>query len=195
MQAAHAGTTAFERYVGDLVLTQPDPPRNPSWRVLLVNSYLNRVGLILVGFGLVLGLAGVLVGIVAVGSLLERVVLIFPSVMVVVLFAGAPALRALRYFRALQRGIRVLAEIVESTWSAPGIRPPTIEAGSHGMARGVRRVLHPTAVFEEPFETDRAWASHLKAGDRLLVLADPVQPRVLIELGPMSEQPATLGES
>lgn len=189
------GTTTFKRYVDDLVLSQPDPPRDPSWRVLLVNSYLNRVALVLVVFGLVIGLAGVVVAIVGVGSLLERMVVILISSIVVVLFAGAPALRALRYFRALQRGIRVVAEIVESTWTAPGIRPPTIEAGSHGMARGIRRVLHPLTEFAEPFETDQPWASHLKPGDLLLLLADPVQPRVLIELGPMSEQPATLRES
>lgn len=186
-------STTFDRYVDELVRSQPEPPRDPSWRELLLNSYSDRVALMLVAFGVAIALAGALTAMVAIGPLWQRAILFVVGGIGLVLFAGAPALRAFRYLRALRSGIRVLAEVITVTWTAPGIRPPTIEAGSNGMARGVRRVQHPAGDFEEPFEIDKPWALGLMPGDELLLLADPKRRRVLVDVGPSSVRNVAAG--
>jgi hypothetical protein len=175
----------IDTYVRGVVRSQPDPPRIASLRALVAKSYLNRVALMLLAFGLALGIAGAAVALIAQGPAWLRAVMFLVSGAVAILFAGSPAIRAVRYYRALRNGIRVVAEVTEAAWTSPSIRPPTIEAGSHGMTRGIRRVHHPSMTFEQAFESDAPWAARLGPGSSVWLLADRTRPRVLIDLGPV----------
>lgn len=166
----------------DVVSAQPDPPRRVGLRHLLRTAYGTSAARWVVGVGGVLGGFVVVVGIIATGELIWRVVLILISGTLLLASVGAPAMLALRARRALSRGVRTSATVTEVSWSAPGDRS-TIDSLTHGMARGRRRVEHPSGPFTNAFETDASWARDLRPGSVMLLLVDPAEPRVLFDLG------------
>jgi hypothetical protein len=78
-------------------------------------------------------------------------------------------------------------EIIRAAWQGPRLRPETVDAQEHGMARGTWRVHHPTGESKATFESDAPWASQLQKGAKVRVLVDPRRPRVLLDLGPAAE--------
>jgi hypothetical protein len=140
------------------------------------------------GFGLILGLPLTLVfAFFAEGDLLLRVPVSLLVGTFTILLIGLSAISAIRLSRALVSGLRVEGEIVRAQWTAPGLRPETIEAGTSGMTTGTRRVFHPTGTFEESFQSDSNWARDLTAGTRIALLVQPDSPRVHFDLGPTKD--------
>jgi hypothetical protein len=109
------------------------------------------------------------------------------TVGVTALLLGAAALRGWMIWDALRRGVLANGQVVSSMWTGPGLRPSTIDAQVHGAARGTWMVRHPKGPFEATFESDAPWAGQLVKGTEVQVLVDPVQPRVLLDLGPIYE--------
>jgi hypothetical protein len=173
----------------DVVSAQPDPPRAVQWRQLLWAAYGTSSARWVVGIGGVLGAAAFASGVIATGEPGWRLVILVISGSGFLLFVGAPAIMAMRTGRALSRGIRVPATVVEVQWTGPG-DGSTIDALRHGMARGRRRVEHPHQPFTQPFETDASWARELQPGSSMLVLVDPSASKVLFDLGPMRSREA-----
>lgn len=191
----------LDDYARDTVASQPDPPRRvPLWS-LLARSYRSRGGAIAVGVAVLLGAPMIFASyLLVVGPLWQRLALAIFSTLFTFVFASIPALRGLHLRSALRYGIRVEGEIVAAHWAAPEFWPETVDAATHGIARGTRRVQHPTGVFEDSFISDSAWASKLTPGTRVKLLAHPSRQRVLVDLGPSPEvigqfEAAALGRS
>lgn len=172
-------------FVAAVVHQQPDPPRQVPLGQLLRRAYAQGSARWIVGIGGVLGIAGLVLGMIAEGDLPARLLILLVSGAVLVVFAGAPAVLAMRARRALVRGIKVAARVADVRWSGAGDRS-TIDSLEHGRARGRRRVDHPAGEFTDSFETDSSWASDLQPGSTMFVLVDPTEPRVLFDLGPDS---------
>lgn len=174
----------LDRRVEAAVRAQPDPPRHVPLGAFIRAGYGNAVALIFVTFALFSALTGVLVWWSATGEWWAGAIVLFVCGAGFVLFAVAPLVRVIRYHRAARHGILVPAAVTNAEWTAPELRPETIEAGKYGMARGTRRIAHPKGAYEERFESDSPWASELKPGTRVWLLVDPDLPRVLMDLGP-----------
>lgn len=179
----------LEELAAEIVDRLPQPPRSVSRGALIKRMYRSRVARWFVGFGLILGLPLTFVfAFVAEGDLWLRILLsLFVGAFTIFLF-GLPALSAIRLSRALQWDLRVEGEILTARWTAPGLRPETIEAGTYGMAAGMRRVFHPRGAFEEGFQSDSKWARELTAGTRIALLVHPTLPRVHFDLGPTADK-------
>jgi hypothetical protein len=177
--------SALDEYAAEIVNRLPQPPRSVSTWALIKRMYRTQGARWSLGFALILGLPATFVfAFVAEGDLWLRVpVSLFLGAFTIFLFV-LPAVGAIRLSRALVTGLRVEGEIVSAHWTAPGLRPATIEAGTYGMAIGTRRVFHPTGTFEEKFQSDSRWARELTAGLRIALLVDQTLPRVLFDLGP-----------
>lgn len=184
-------TSRLEEYARSIVVAQPEPPRIVSLKASVVASYSTGVAVVFAIVAL-LAVPGITIGLLTAGPWWQRAILVLVSAGAFVLFSGAPLLRGLRYRIALVRGAVVAGEIVEADWVAPGVRPPTLEASVHGMARGIRRVHHPNGTFEESFMSDAVWSSELRPGTRVRLLVDPAHQRVFFDLGPEETPSATL---
>lgn len=148
--------------------------------------YTSRPGVAMTAFALLIGIPATVASIVAVGSTWERVSLIAVCAGITATFAALPAIGAVRFRRLIIQGIRAPGEILTVRWHAAGIRPETIDAADNGMARGTRRVFHPSGVFDETFESDAPWASTLGVGTAIDLLIDPSRLKVWLDLGPSS---------
>jgi hypothetical protein len=178
----------LDEYARATVASQPDPPRRvPLWP-LLGRSYRSRVGAIAIGVAVLLGAPMIFASyLLVVGPLWQRLALAVLFTLFTIVFASAPAMRGLHLRSALRYGIRVEGEIVSADWTAPEFWPETVDAATHGITRGTRRVQHPAGVFEDSFISDSAWASKLTPGTKVKLLAHPERRRVLVDLGPSPE--------
>jgi hypothetical protein len=96
------------------------------------------------------------------------------------LLFGVPLLRIFRLSKALRDG--VLAEaVILSVGHVPRSRA-TADAISFGLASGMRRVFAHGTTFDEPFQHDQAISKRLHVGQRMTVLVDPLQPKVLMDV-------------
>lgn len=178
----------LDEVAAEIVHRLPQPPRSVSTVALIKRMYRSRAAPWFVGFALILGLPLTLVfAFVAEGDLWLRILAgLFVGAFTLSLF-GLPAFSAIRLARAIESDLRVDGEILEAEWTAPGLRPETIDAGTYGMAAGTRRVFHPTGAFDESFQSDSKWARELTAGTRIAVLVHPTLPRVDFDLGPRTD--------
>lgn len=178
----------LDEYAAAVVRRIPDPPRSVSTLTILSHVYRTTEARWIVGLGLGLALpVTIAFGFLAEGDLWAKVVGLGIMVPATVFFVGVPAIGSLRLARALASGIRVRGEIVEGRWQSPDKGIPTMEAASHGMTIGKRRVYHPAGQFEESFESDSKWANALKPGATIALLGHPTERRVFFDLGPMSD--------
>jgi hypothetical protein len=175
----------LDEIAADIVGRVPDPPRPvPTW-LLVRRLYRTSGARWVAGLGLILGVPTTVAALAAAGLLWQRIALagLLGAFTIFIIFA--PAIGAIRLARSLRTGMTIEGEILTVRWSAPSLRPATVEAGRNGMAVGKRRVFHPAGTFEERFESDSRWARELVAGTRVRVLADPSRPRVQFDLGPI----------
>ena len=179
----------FDETAAEVVKSQPNPPRRISLWPLIVSSYRTRAGLSIAGFGLLLGGPATAAGILSEGPGWMRFALILFCASFTLFMVTVPAIGAVRVYRALRKGIRVSGVILDGRWTPPGFRPATVDAATNGMTTGIRRVMHPLAGFEEPFECDSSWAPLLRPGIDVSLLADPARPKVLFDLGPVDYPP------
>ena len=172
-----------------VVAAKRDPPRRADLLPFLIASYRSRSGkaILLVAFGLVLPVT--IVAWVAQGQDAIRLLLLGFFGGFLVLLWLVPSFPARRARWAAQRGVLVAGDVVEVHYRGPGDRT-TVDATANGMARGSRRVCHPTGEFTEKFASDAVWARLLEPGTRVWLLVDPIQPKVLFDLGPMSRSNA-----
>lgn len=173
----------FVAIVRQAVAAKPDPPRIAPTRALLFANYRSTAGKSLVGMGIIMVAVGVLFAVIAATD--EPLFVWFALAMgaLGLFMIVVPTLPARRAARAIRTGVRIEGEIVDIAYRPPG-PGATIDAFTNGFATGRRRVLHPRGVFEETFETDAAWAGQLRPGSRIELLADPLDQRVLVDLGP-----------
>ena len=174
-------------YARELVARQPEPPRQVPLGGTLRRAYGSGAAIAMLAFAVLAGLPATIGSFLATGPDVIRVFVVGVCGIVTLLFAGAPALGALRFRRALATGIAVNAEILTVRQTPPRLRGDTIEASTHGLGRGTRRVDHPRGSFDERFETDAAWAAELAPGLQIRVLANPKQRATLLDLGPVRE--------
>lgn len=178
--------SSLDEYAADVVGRLPNPPRTISTLAILGHLYRTSAARWLVGFGLVLGLPVTIVfAFLAEGELWVRILGLAIIVPTTFMLLAAPAIGGLRLARALAAGIQIRGEIVTARWQGPGLRPPTIEAGSHGMTVGTRHVYHPAGEFDESFESDSRWAHELTPGKQVALLGHPSERRVFFDLGPV----------
>ncbi len=174
----------LDEYARDLVAGQPHPPRRVPLFRLVLRTYLTRAGLAVSGFALAVGVPLTIVSAFTSGPVWARLLLLGAASLITLLFAVSPLVGAVRLQSALRHGIRVDGEILDVRWFAPSLRPPTIDAGTYGMARGTRRVHHPAGSFDERFESDAPWASDLTDGGAIALLVHPQRRTTLRDLGP-----------
>jgi ABC-type multidrug transport system fused ATPase/permease subunit len=107
--------------------------------------------------------------------------LISPWIMFVggFLFFFAPLLQIARYFHALENGTLAYATI-ERLVSQKGflIAPSYFINDFHCF------ILHNGREQRVTFGTDRPWSYTLQAGDIILVVVHPYEPKILIPIGP-----------
>lgn len=96
------------------------------------------------------------------------------------LFLSVPILRIARMRRALCHG--VLAQAVILTLNYTPRSRATLESLAEGLATGVRRVFVDETSFDEAFVTDAPGVGRLRVGQRMLVLVDPLEKRVLLDV-------------
>ena len=176
----------FVAIVRRAVAAKPDPPRIAPTRALLSASYGSTSGKSLVGMGIILVAVGVLFAVIAVTDDIGFVWFALAMGALGLFMIVVPTLPARRAARAIRTGVRIEGEIVDIAYRPPG-PGATIDALTNGFATGRRRVLHPRGVFEDTFETDATWAGQLRPGSRIELLADPLDQRVLVDLGPVGE--------
>ena len=132
-----------------------------------------------------MGLPLTLVGLLLIqGPLWQRAAFVAFCALSTALFILAPGVGALRFWRAVRIGLVAHGKILEVSWSAPELRPVTVDAGRNGFARGRRRVFYPAGPHDEPFESDASWAAQLKTGTETRLLVHPTRRQVLMDLGP-----------
>lgn len=179
--------SGLDEYAAEVVSRLPSPPRAISTKAILWRVYSSTEGRWLLVVGLVLGLpATLIIAFVVEGELwakLTGLAIVLPTTLALL---GAPAIGGLRLARALAHGIKVRGEILRGEWQAPEARA-TIQALSHGMTHGQRRVFHPAGRFDQVFESDSRWARDLEPGRQVALLAHPTERRVYFDLGPWSE--------
>ena len=186
--------SALDEYAAAVVGRMPDPPRDVPTLVLIRRVYGMGGAPWVAGFGLATALFTICLAVFRVSGPIWAQITLFGILSVVsIVFMAAPAIGAIRLARALRWGIKVEGEILKAAWSRSELRPPTIEAGTNGMAVGTRRVFHPAGTFDERYESDSTWARDLgNGGVRVMLLADPSSGRVHFDLGP-AERPAEVG--
>lgn len=177
--------TSIDEHARDVVSVQPTPPRRVSLWPVVFRSYASRSGRIVTPAGLFLGVPAIVAGLIASGSVVERVIFLAVAIGVAMAIGGAAGVRGWRVRRALAIGQVVDGEVIRAAWFGPSIRPATVDAQVQGMARGTWRIIHPQGPFEASFESDAPWAARLRKGTAVRVLVDPNQPRVLLDLGPI----------
>jgi len=175
-----------------VVAANRDPPRRADLLPFLIASYRSRSAkaILLVAFGLVL--PATIAAWVAQGQDAIRLLLLVFFGGFLVLLWLVPSFPARRARRAAQRGVLAAGEIVEVHYRGPGDRT-TVDATANGLARGSRRVCHPKGEFTEKFASDALWARSLEPGTGMWLLVDPIRPKVLFDLGPMTRSNA-IGE-
>ena len=158
-----------------------------SFWTLVRRSYANGTALMIVGVGVVLCVPLLVFTLVAPmewnGWRIGLLAFIAPFTL---LMLGVPTIYALRMWRALKNGSVARAEVIRVAFSGPSLRPDTIDAQRHGMARGTWRVDGLGGPFDASFECDASWASQLQRGTEVQVIIDATRPRVLLDLGPTS---------
>lgn len=164
----------------------PDPPRPSSLQRLLRASYGSLAGKSMVGLALVGGIPLIVIGVLGSREEPADLVVAILGVLFLIFFLVVPALPARRASKALQRGVRAIAEVVQVELRAPG-PGRTIDALTNGFASGMWRVFHPAGMYDTTFETDAAWATDLRVGSKVMVLVDPDRQRVGVHLGPADD--------
>jgi hypothetical protein len=168
------------------VLASPDPPRPVSMGRLLRESYGSTVGKSMVGLALVGGVPVTAIGLISSRDDIGGLGIALFGLLFTIAFLAVPAFPARRAARALQRGVRAVAEVIAVDVRPPGSRN-TIDSIKHGFASGTWRVMHRMGSFETTFETDAAWAPELRVGSKVLLLVDPDRQRVAFRLGPVEQ--------
>jgi hypothetical protein len=178
--------SGVQEYAREVVSAEPNPPRRVSLWTLVRRSYANSTSLLIVGFGLVLGLPLLAIMLLAPverdGWWIGMLAFVIPFT---TLMAAVPLIYAWRMWRALMGGSVARAEVIRVAFSGPSLRPETIDAQRHGMARGTWRVQRAGGPFEASFECNAGWASQLQGGTEVRVIIDATRPRVLLDLGPV----------
>jgi hypothetical protein len=149
-----------------------------------MRSYWSRSGRIITLVGLLLGVPSVFAAYIATGSIFEKVLLMAITVGITTVILAAAWVRGWRTCEALRYGQVARGQVLKSTWLGPGIRPPTIDAQTSGIARGTWRIQHPLGGFEATFESDAPWASKLVPGTAVRTVVHPTRRKVLLDLGP-----------
>lgn len=178
----------LDEYAAAVVRRIPDPPRSVSTLTILSHVYRTTEARWIVGLGLGLALpVTIAFGFLAEGDLWAKVVGL--GIMV----------SSDRLFRGRSRNWKSPIGSRTCVWHSGSRRDrggslaepdkgiPTMEAASHGMTIGKRRVYHPAGQFEESFESDSKWANALKPGATIALLGHPTERRVFFDLGPMSD--------
>ena len=151
---------------------------------LLRATYGSTAGKSMVGVALLLGVPVTAIGLMLAADDVGGLGIALFGVLFTIFFLVVPALPARRAARALERGVRVVAEVLAVAVSQPGSRN-TIDSIKNGFASGSWRVMHPMGSFEANFETDAEWATQLHVGSKVLLLADPDRQRIEVKLGPV----------
>lgn len=164
---------------------KPNPPRRVPFWPFLVSTYWSAPGIALAGFALVLGLPLTLVGLFFIpGPPWQRAAFVAVYGLITAVIGFAPAIGALRFWRAVRIGVVARGEILTVHWAPPELRPVTVDAGRNGFAHGKRRVFYPNGAQAEAFESDAPWSSELKSGTKTRLLVHPTRRQVLLDLGP-----------
>jgi hypothetical protein len=176
-----------QEYARETVFAQPNPPRRVSLWTLVARSYASTTGKVVAGVGLALGSPVIAIAVFFGGPwTIARITLLVLSTLVTVAASGSPGLYGWRMWGALKNGTVARAEVIRVTFSGPSLRPDTIDAQRHGMARGTWRVDGLDGRFDASFECDASWASQLQRGTEVQLIIDATRPRVLLDLGPNS---------
>lgn len=170
------------------VRATPDPPRPVAMGSLLRANYGSTAGKSMVGVALVLGLPVTAIGFITARDDIGALGIALFGLLFTIVFLVVPAMPARGAARALERGVRVVAEVVAVNVSPRGTRN-TIDSIKNGFASGTWRVAHPMGSFEGKFETDAPWATRLHIGSRVQLLVDPDRQRVGITIGPVEDEP------
>jgi hypothetical protein len=166
-----------------LVEDSPDPPRPTSLARLVRVSYGSTAGKAIVGVALLLGLPLAAIELWAAREDAGHLAVAVCAVVFALLLLVVPMLPARRAERALRFGVRATAEVTAVRYRPRGDRT-TVDSISHGFASGRWRVAHPLSPFDAKFETDAPWSGRLDVGTKVSLLVDPLQPVVLLQLGP-----------
>lgn len=137
----------------------------------------------MVGLAVIGGIPVTAVGLISAQDDLGGLGIALFGLLFTIVFLLVPALPARRAARALERGVRAIAEIAAVELEPPGSRR-TVDSMKHGFASGLWLVMHPMGSFETKFETDAAWATELRVGSKVLLLVDPDRQDVGVSLGP-----------
>jgi uncharacterized protein (DUF58 family) len=161
------------------------PPRAVDTSRIVRASYRSVAGRSLAGFGIVSGIALLVVAWFAREQEPGSAILLLGFALFCVLMILLPVLPARRLAHALRDGV-VSAGTVTNVEIEPVGTRRTIDSIANGLARGRLRVpgLADDGV---EFESDAPWATRIAEGSRMDVLVDPERRRVLWILGPAAD--------
>jgi hypothetical protein len=179
--------STVEEYGSEVTRAQPDPPRKVQLWPVLYRCYGSRSGRVVTAAGVALGVPGSVAAALAAGSVASKLILIAIVWGVTAILIASPGVRGWRALLALRYGEVADGRVVRSAWTGPSLRAASVDAQTHGLARGTWKVDSPAGVFEAAFESDAPWARRLEPGTKVRLLVDPVRLRVLMDLGPTSE--------
>lgn len=171
----------LDRLIREAMAAPAGGPPKVSFGTLLRTSYGSLAGRSLVGLGLVIAGAFVVLELLASG---DDGLLPFAAagVAFAVFLVAVPALPARRAWATIRDGVRARADVTEVTFFGPG-DATTIDSIKNGLARGRLR-LRLAGPVDHAFETDAPWAGELRIGTELMVVVHREDGRLLTILGP-----------
>jgi hypothetical protein len=164
--------------VVQLVLERRAPPRTVDSGAVLREVLSRSTPWMLLSFGTIIGALGIGLAVWRLGATSTTDARLgYAFIGLGLLTAGMPLILWRRILYAARHCVACLATVTELEYASSN--RDTLDAVSHGMARGTWTVRDGAREFHESFENDSAWARELRVGSLVLVLAHPEKPRSL----------------